>query len=87
QSLATELHNLRAQAEELTATHEREVKILHEQAMVATKQRDGALREAEEARAQLRALAEARAAGRRELLEAQREVRESQESREAQRRQ
>lgn len=43
--------------------------------------------QAEEARAQLRLVTEARAAGRRELLEAQREARESREGREAQRRQ
>ncbi|NXP14394.1 CROCC protein, partial [Thinocorus orbignyianus] len=87
QSLAAELGTLRVQAEEAAATHERETKTLREQAMAAAKQRDGALREAEEARAQLQLVAEARVAGRRELLEAQREARESRESLEVQRRQ
>ncbi|NXE14564.1 CROCC protein, partial [Lophotis ruficrista] len=86
QSLAAELCNLRAQAEETAVAHEREAKNLREQATAAAKQRDGALREAEDARAQLRLVAEAQAAGRRELLEAQREARESREGREAERR-
>ncbi|NXG69014.1 CROCC protein, partial [Baryphthengus martii] len=87
QSLEGELRSLRAQAAEAAATHEREGKILREQAAAAAKQRDGALREAEETRAQLRLVSEARATGRRELLEAQREAQESREGREAERRQ
>lgn len=45
QSLAAELRGLRAQADEAAAAHEREAKILRDQATAAAKQRDGALRE------------------------------------------
>lgn len=45
QSLAAELRSLRAQADETAVAHERETKTLREQATVAAKQRDSALRE------------------------------------------
>lgn len=45
QSLAAELHTLRAQAEAAAEAHEREAKALREQVVAVAKQRDGALRE------------------------------------------
>ncbi|NXK00977.1 CROCC protein, partial [Corythaixoides concolor] len=84
QSLAAELRTLWMQAEKMVAAHEQEAKTLHEQAMVATKQWDRALRRAEEARAQLRVVAEAWVAGWRDLLEPPREAWEKREGQEMQ---
>ncbi|NXL90041.1 CROCC protein, partial [Alectura lathami] len=86
QHLTSELHTLRAQVEAATEAHERKANVLCEEVAAAAQVRDSALRDAEEARAQLELVVEAQAVGQWALLEAQREARESQEEREEQRR-
>ncbi|NXL92031.1 CROCC protein, partial [Alectura lathami] len=86
QHLTAELHTLRTQVKVVREALERKGNTVFAEVVAVAQQHDSALRDAEEARAQLELVAEVQAAGQRALLEAQREARESREEREELRR-